>query len=209
MQAAHAHGVDVVIVGRLTNAVVELLQDGLTIGLIVPFSVALSLPFRRSGIVEEQRFAMTGGNHDAPLVCHLLTLGMTIESTRAGVHGRSQHVSFQTENQFADAVVGLRTYVAQVFLKGLGSPRLQSPVFIVEEDAAILNGWRLADIVFRVIEDTPVRLVNGYIGKPIPRTDTYRLAHVQHAVCQSSGIGAGDIQGPFPLVDGIPFPGVL
>ena len=89
VQAAHTHGIDVVILSRLADAVVQLFQDGGTVGLVIPLTVACLIPLRRSSIVKQQRFAMAGCNHDSPLVSHLLTFRMTVEGSRTGVHGRS------------------------------------------------------------------------------------------------------------------------
>ena len=140
VQAAHAHGVYVVVFGGLADAVVEFPEDGLAVGLVVPLAFTLPVPFRRGGVVEEQGLAVAGGDHDAPLVGHDLALGMAVEGSRAGVHGRRHHVALQTQNQFADAVVGLGANVAQVLLEGPSRPRLQAPVLVVDEEAAIFHG---------------------------------------------------------------------
>ena len=42
---------------------------------------------------------------------------MAVEGPCAGVHGRCQHVAFQSEQQLTHLVVGLRTYVVQFFLE--------------------------------------------------------------------------------------------
>ena len=79
-------------------------------------------------------------NHNAPLCRHFLTFRMTVESARAVVHGRCQHIGFQAQQQLTHFVVGFRTYIIQFFFKVLSSPRLHSPVLIVNENATILDG---------------------------------------------------------------------
>ena len=192
--------------GRLTDAVVEFLQDSGAVGLVVPLPVALFVPLRGRGIIEQQWLTMAGGNHDAPLVGHLLTLRMTVESTCTGVHGWGEHIAFQTENQFTDTVVCLRAYVTQLLLISLRCPRLQAPVLVVDEDAAIFDGGRLTDVVLRIVEDTLITFIDGNIGKPVPRTDTYRLTDVKHAVSQTSGIRAGDVEIAILRINGITLP---
>ena len=98
------------------------------------------------------------------------------------MHGWSQHVAFQTENQLADTIVCLGTNISQFFFERLCRPSLQSPVFIVDENATILDAWRLADHILLIIIDASVGLVNGNIGKPIPRTDTNLFADVENTV---------------------------
>ena len=139
MQTTHTHRIDIFVLSGLTNAVIELLQDGRTVGLIVPFAVTRLVPFRRGCIVEEQRFAVTGRDHDAPFIGHLLALGMRIKCPCTSMHGRSQHVTPQSENQLAHTVVSLRSDVAQLLFKCLCRPCLQPPVLIIDEDATILH----------------------------------------------------------------------
>ena len=106
VDAAHGRGVDVLIAGGLGQSVVPLLIYGISVGLVVPFAVALMLPFALGGIVQQQRFAMRSGDDDAERVADGLALSMTVEGSRAGVHGRCQHVGLQAQQQFADAGVG-------------------------------------------------------------------------------------------------------
>ena len=94
VQTTHTHGVDIVILGSLADAIIEFLQDRCAVGLIVPLSIARLVPLRRGCIVEQQWLAMAGRNHNAPLVGHLLTLRVTIESPRTGMHSWGEHISF-------------------------------------------------------------------------------------------------------------------
>ena len=176
VQAAHPHRIDVFILSRLADAVVEFFQDGLAVRLVVPLAVALLAPFRRGGIVEEQRLAVARGDHDAPLVGHPLTLRMTVERSRTSMHGRCKHVALQTEDEFAHAVIGFGANVTKLFLIGCSCPGLQAPVLIVDKDSTIFHAWRLAHDVLLIIIDTPVAFVSRHVGPPIPRTDAYLLA---------------------------------
>ena len=206
VQTTHAHGVDIIVLSRLTNAVVKLLQYRRAVGLVVPLTVARLVPLRLRGVVEEQRLTVARGDHDAPLVGHLLTLRMAVEGTRTRVHGGGQHITLQTQYQLTHTVVGLRTDVAQFLLIVLCRPRLQSPVLVVDEETAILDAGRLADIVFLVVVDTFVSLVNGHVGKPVPGADADGLTDMQHAIGQTAGIGAGDVELVALSVDGIALP---
>ena len=119
VKTAQAHRIDVVVLSRLADAIVQFAKDGFLVGLVVPFAVALLAPFRRSGIVEQQRLTMTGRNHDAPFVGHLLTLRMTVEGSCAGVHGWCEHITLQTKDQFTHLIVGLGTDIAQLLFECL------------------------------------------------------------------------------------------
>ena len=94
VQTAHTHRVDVVILRRFPNTVVQLLPDGFLVCQVIPLAIPFFAPFGRSRIVEKQWFTVTGRNHDAPLCRLHLTLRMTIESTCTSMHSRSQHVGF-------------------------------------------------------------------------------------------------------------------
>ena len=135
---------------------------------------------------------MTGGNHDAPLCRLHLTLWMAIESPRTGVHSRCQHVALQTQQQFAHLIVSLGTNITQFLLKILLRPRLQAPVLIIDEDTTILDGRLLRRVILLIIQLRLLR--HRHISKPIPRAHPNLLAHMQNAVCQSTGIAANDDQ---------------
>ena len=112
MQTTHTHRIDVVVLRRLTDAVVQLLPNGLLVGQVVPFTVLRLVPFRWCCVVEQQWLAVARRNHDAPFSSHTLTLWMTVECTCAVVHGRCQHVATQTQQELAHLVVCLWSYIA-------------------------------------------------------------------------------------------------
>ena len=54
-----------------------------------------------------------------------------IKCGRNGVHGRCQMISFQSQQQLAYFGIGTRADISSFFLECLGSPRFQSPVFVI------------------------------------------------------------------------------
>ena len=169
VQATHPHRIDIIVLGCLMDAVVKLLENGLAVGLVIPLAITGLVPLRRGSIVEEQGFTMAGGNHDAPLISHHLTFFVAIEGSCTGVHRRCQHVAFQAEDELADLVISLGTNIAQFLLIVLGSPRLQTPVLVIDEHSTILDAGRLRREVLFIVKDALVQLIYRYIGKPIPR----------------------------------------
>ena len=79
---------------------------------------------------------------DGVIVRDKFVLRVEIERARDFVHRRPERVGFQAQQQLADARVGLRPDVARLRLESFCRPRLQAPVFVVEEDAAILHRRR-------------------------------------------------------------------
>ena len=114
MQATHTHRVDIIEISSFSDTVIELFKNCSTISFIVPLTIACFVPFRCCSIVEKQWLTMASSNHNAPFVCHLLTFGVAIEGTSAGVHRRSEHIAFQSENKFANSVIGLGANVTQL-----------------------------------------------------------------------------------------------
>ena len=94
--ASHCHGVDILEFVCFSHAIGKLAEDGATVGAVVPFAIAMGVPFREGCIVEKHGLAVTGGDDDPHLVCHDLAFGMRIERTSATVHGRSHHVATET-----------------------------------------------------------------------------------------------------------------
>ena len=206
VKSAHTHGVDVVVLCSFANAVVELAQNGLAVGLVVPFAIALLVPFEEGGVVEEQGFAMAGGDHDAPLVGHHLALGMTVEGTGDAVHGRCQHIALEAKDEFADAVVGLGSDVAQLLLVVARSPGEEAPVLVVDEKAAIADGGRRAEEVLDIVADGDLGIEHRNVGKPVPGAHANLFADVEHAVGKATGIRAGDAKVVASCLDGKALP---
>ena len=192
VQSTHTHRVDIVILRCLSNTIVQFLPDGLLVRQVVPLAIPFLTPFRRSGIVEQQRLTMTGGNHDAPLCRLHLTLRMAIESPCTSVHGRSQHIGLQTQQQFTHLIISLRTNILQFSFEVPLCPRLQAPVLIVEEDTTILHRRFLRCIVLFIVQRS--LLLHRHIGKPIPRAHTYPFTHMERTIRCTPRITAHHIE---------------
>ena len=117
MESAHTGRIDIVILCRLADTVVELLDYPVSVGKIVPLSVDSSIPFCRSSIIDQKRLAMACGYHDSPLVRHHLTLRMAVEGSCTGMHGWSNHIGLEPQQKLANLVICLRTDIAQLLLE--------------------------------------------------------------------------------------------
>ena len=133
---------------------------------------------------------MRGGDDDAERIGYSHALLMTIEGTRATMHGRSQHVGLQAQQQFANLGIGLRAYIAQLTFEIGRSPRHQPPVFVVDEDTTILDR-RLSRHEIVAIDSGLWILMHWNIGPPIPWRDPDTLRHIIDAVDGASHIAAG------------------
>ena len=193
MQPAHGGGIDIFVFRGRRKTVVPLLQDGLTVGLIIPVTITQLIPFRRSGIVQQQWFAVRGRNNDTKRIANHLTLRMRIECTCTRMHGRCQHICLQTEQQLTDTGVGLGADVTQLSLIIRRSPGFQSPVLIIDEDATIPDRRLTRGIVVAV--DSGLRILSDrHVSPPIPRRDTDSLRHLINAINGTTGVAAGNHQ---------------
>ena len=109
---------------------------------------------------------MGSGNDNAKGVAHRFALGMRVECTGAAMHGRRQHIGFQSQQQFTDLCIGTRSDIAQFLLKIIRSPGLQSPIFIINKNTAIFDGRSGGDIVGGNIEG--ILMTHRHISPPIP-----------------------------------------
>ena len=190
VDAAHGHGVDVLILCSLSEAVVPFAVDGLAVGLVVPVAVAFLLPLALGGIVEQQRFTMARGDDYAEAVGHDLAPWMAVESAGAGVHGRGEHIGLQTNKQFADTGVCTRAYVAKLTLVVVRGPWLQPPVLVVDEDATVAHG-RLSGRVVGSYEEG-FTMLHRNVSPPVPWRHAHGLREGDNSVSRSPSVAAHD-----------------
>ena len=55
--------------------------------------------------------------------------------------GRPEAVGTESEQKFHDFLVGIRTYVVVGGIDCFLCPRQECPVFVVDEESAVLDGW--------------------------------------------------------------------
>ncbi len=139
MHSTHGHGIDILISRGLGHPRVKFTEYSPAVGGVIPLSVTLTAPLRGGKIVEEHRFAMRSCDYDAVIVHRLLALRMRVERTRAVMHGRSEHIAAQTQQQFTHACISERTYVTELFFIISSGPGMQPPVFVIDKDAAIFH----------------------------------------------------------------------
>lgn len=141
VQAAQRQRIDVLIGAVLAHALREHAVDTLLVLVVVPGPHRLGIPF--AGGVQQQRFAVGRSHHDGERVGHELVFGDLVERGGNGVHGRGEVVGLEAQQQFADLGVGSGADVAALGLEGLRGPGRQTPVLVVEEDAAVAHRRRL------------------------------------------------------------------
>ena len=129
---------------------------------------------------------------------------MAVEGTRTTVHGGCQHIGLQTQQQLADLGVGLGADVAQFLLVVLLCPGLQSPVLVVDKDAAILDRRLIRGIVG--IDIDGVAMTDGHVGPPVPGRDTHLLTQRKHTIGSTTAVAANDDQAAVDLTDDKLFP---
>ena len=145
--ATHAESVDGIIVFRLLYALAP----------VHFYGIAVVFPVIRAGqttelerkvmhplvnIVSQHLLAMARAKHNVILPCQLRVLLVIPERLCTWVHRRPQQVGFQAEHQPHHLLVSARTNVVHVLVKMLGGPRLQSPIFVVDEQSAVFHRRR-------------------------------------------------------------------
>jgi len=139
MKATHGRGVDILKRGSLGKALVPFGQYRIFVGRIVPVSVLLQIPIKLRRVVQQQRFTMRGGDDNAKRVCDELTIGMGIESAGTTVHGRCQHISFQSQDELTHLGISLGPYITEISFKVVRGPGLHAPILIIDEDATVFD----------------------------------------------------------------------
>ena len=186
MNASHTQGVHVFAAFDLVEALTPVLLHGSAIGHIVETSLTFHVPLAH--IVAEHGLTMAGANNDSAAVGHFAIAGHLEESLGAFVHGWPQGIGTQTQQQFKNLAVGLRSYAAFLArrLKGLCGPWAQAPVFVVDENATILHagGLTSAEVVGHREELFGLGL---HVAPPYPRRHAGHARELQQSVGGATG----------------------
>ena len=128
---------------------------------------------------------MAGAEHDVVLAGNgqVGLIGPKCFGTE--VHGGPQSVGTQTQQQFHHAGIGIGADVVVLFVDTFGGPRLQAPVLIVDEDAAILHrGFPRHHLVATHVESL---LPGGcHVGPPDIGRHPHLPGKFKKAVCRSA-----------------------
>ena len=108
------------------------------------------------------------------------------------MHGRSQHVAFQAQHQLANLGIRFRPDVAQLLFIRLGRPRIQAPVFIVEEDATELDRRRSGHVIG--LDHHLVHPLHRHVCPPIERRNAHLLAQCECPVGHAPAVATRDDQ---------------
>ena len=89
---------------------------------------------------------------DGKAVCNHSVLGNAVKCHRRIVHGRTQIVGLEAEQQFANLSVSPGTEVTHFFLEVSLRPTVETPVFIIDENTSVLHSrlFRYIFIYFQV-----------------------------------------------------------
>ena len=137
---------------------------------------------------------MTGPHDNGECIGYQFILRNPVKCRGYRMHGWSQVVSFQTQQQLANLRVGTGTYITTFFLKGFSCPGLQPPVFIIQENTSIFHR-RSFRVSGRSINIQCFMLFYWNIGPPIPRRHPYHLGDGKQTISSSPPITPGYDQG--------------
>nr|GFD53681.1 hypothetical protein [Tanacetum cinerariifolium] len=99
-------------------------------------------------------------------------------------------IGFQAQEQLKQPGVGVGPDVLDGRVHLLGGPGLQAPVFVVEEDAAVLHRGRLAaESAGREIQAGLA--VRCHVGPPVPGRHAQPARELKHAKGRAAPVAAG------------------
>ena len=203
--AAHAGGVHRIEALAFYNALLPILLYLLLVGHIVPVLVcsgavtpASPFPF----IVAKHLFAVARAEHDVVFLRHGKVGLVCPESLRAQVHGRPQRVGTQTKEQLHYLGVAVGTHILAVGIHVLGSPRLESPVLVVDEYAAVFHR-RLTRHAASCRGIQLFLMRRNDVGPPDVRRYAHQTRHLEDGVSRATGCRTEQNQGAVNAFCGI------
>ena len=110
------------------------------------------------------------------------------------MHGRGEVVGLEAQQQFADLGVGSGADVAALGLEGLRGPGRQTPVFVVEEDAAVAHRRRLG-VGRRGVDMERRMFFHRNVGPPVPGGYADQLREREEPVGRAAAVAARDDEG--------------
>ena len=203
--AAHAGGVHRIEALAFYNALLPVLLYFLLVGHIVPVLVcsgavtpASPFPF----IVAKHLLAVARAEHDVVFLRHGKVGLVCPESLRAQVHGRPQRVGTQAKEQFHHLGVAVGTHIIAVGIHVLGRPRLESPVLVVDEYAAVFHR-RLTRYAASCRGIQLFLMRRNDVGPPDVRRYAHQTRHFEDGVSRATGCRTEQNQGAVNAFCGI------
>ena len=181
MHATHTDGIEYLLTCDLLHTIFPKAIDLSRIVHVVIISHTTARPF--SCWTGGHRLAMTTAHIDAIAGCCLTVARHEEERHRDFMHGRPDGIGTQAQQQFEDLCVGLRSYLSRHVCRliVLRTPRHQSPILIVDEDATEWHVWFLVNR--STFGDAQFFLLAcSCICPPFPRRDTQQARHLQQAI---------------------------
>ena len=178
MNASHAYSKEFFRALHLFQALCPVFLYCFAIGDIVICPTLLHLPF--SHIIAQERLTMACAYQNAEGIGHFF-VSLYCEEARTDImHSRPDDVGTQSQHQFEESLIGLWSHIVL-------RPLADAPVFVIDEDATILNrrGLFHAKIIW---QRQLVFAMRSYITPPYPRRNTCHPAQFQQAVGSTSGI---------------------
>ncbi len=148
---------------------------------------------------------MRGAYDDGVVVGQFRIIQVAVERIADVVHGRPDGIGLQPPQQFENAGIGSGANIAGRGIVGLGRPRFETPVLVIEEDAAILHRRGLGH-EGRAVDAEAIGTARCDVGPPLPGRNAEVSAKIDDAINGPAAIGAGDQQiGFVPGRDGDAF----
>ena len=191
VNAPHAERIDIFKPCVFADALLPELQHAVVVGDVIVFTVHVRLPLVH--VVTQHLLAVRRTHDDAIRVGNLPVRRIKIKSPRIRVHGGPEIIGAQPQQQLKNLRVGLRPDVAHLRLECPARPRSQTPVLVVQEDAAILHRWR-ALLVQVAAQGECSFLFYRHVRPPIPRRDANHFRQFVHAVNRPAPVAARDDQ---------------
>jgi len=197
VDSPHPRGIDVLVRGIGLDAFFPVFGYFCAVGAPVPIPPAAAV--RRSpaipfpDIVAKHLLAMGRPHHNSVLLGNDLVVFKGIERLGAVMHSRPQMVGFQTQQQFKHFSIGLRPDIPVFGRIGLSRPRMQPPIFIIDEDPAIFHRRRTLFITAGP-HHQPLPMKNGHIRPPEPGRNPHSFRQIEHPVGRPAPVAAGNDQ---------------
>ena len=184
MNATHTDGIEDRLFSHLLHSVFPELEHILLVVQEIILSFTSGRPF--TSRARSHRLTMRTADIDAILQSHLSISLCEEERTGTFVHRWPVGIGTKTKQKLEDAGIGLRTDMSLDIrrLIGLTRPWHQSPILIVDEDAAILHRWSLFVMITLLQVQLRQMLWLG-ISPPFPRRNTQQSGNLEDSVCQS------------------------
>ena len=188
MYAAHAERVDGFVAAVGPHAFFPVGTDPFAIADVVVVGFGRG-PF--ADVVAEHRLGVRRAHDDAVIVGEHGVAWISVEGFGAGVHRRPEGVGLEAQQELEDFCVGLGADAAVFRFEGFRGPRLQAPILVIDEDAAILHRWRAEAFQTRRNQQRGF-LFGRDVGPPMPGRNTDLLGKFIDAECGAAAVAADD-----------------